>query len=398
MPYYLPYKGLTRMFKVSALKEPDFDWSILDTPVSLPEATTGNPPYLNPTVGTVSVPDPVTLPAQFCWVWKTQGPTGAAASVHTLAGQWRNTPGTQRSWLLTTDPGGYLGLESSNNGTNTGTFGGKMLPLGTQTVAFSVNKTTGDQEVFVLGDSGWESVLDMPGFGQPKVLFDSTLPVIIGQNAEGTNKFNGRIYWMECRSGLDPAAGTVLWRFDASEYPGTGTSYVDPRGKTWTLTNASAVSPATPGVKLQIVSYAYAHWHLLDVPAGQITVPPLTAENDDGWKQRCAMTQVLPVPGLPTGSATDPVGTWKDPSLDPPGKRGPWAPENYALKIDDPVIPDPPPPIAAEVAGVRVPMYDLVFRINVRDGVWYAAGGTGNTQLVWDDTLEEFVPYVPPAA
>ena len=39
-------------------------------------------------------------------------------------------------------------------------------------------------------------------------------------------------------------SGRSLWRFDANEYPGTGTSYVDPRGHNWTLTNASAITPA----------------------------------------------------------------------------------------------------------------------------------------------------------
>ena len=165
----------------------------------------------------------------------------------------------------------------------------------------------------------------------------------------------------------------------------------------WSILD-TPVPVVDPTVKLQIVSYAYAHWHLQDVPSGEASVPPLSAENDEGWKQRCLMSQVLPVPGLPVGSATNPVGTWVDPDQDPPGYRGPWAPENYALKIDNPVIPDPPPPIDPEVEMIRVPMYDLVFRLNVRDGVWYATGGTGNTEVVWDADLEEFVPYVPPPA
>ena len=36
-----------------------------------------------------------------------------------------------------------------------------------------------------------------------------------------------------------------IWRFDANEYPGTGTSYVDPRGRTWTLTAANAITMKT---------------------------------------------------------------------------------------------------------------------------------------------------------
>ena len=44
---------------------------------------------------------------------------------------------------------------------------------------------------------------------------------------------------------LQPVASEVLWKFDANDYPGTGTSYVDPRGRTWTLTNAAAITPRT---------------------------------------------------------------------------------------------------------------------------------------------------------
>jgi hypothetical protein len=35
----------------------------------------------------------------------------------------------------------------------------------------------------------------------------------------------------------------LLWRFDAKDYPGTGLSYTDPRGRTWTLTAAGAIVP-----------------------------------------------------------------------------------------------------------------------------------------------------------
>ena len=53
--------------------------------------------------------------------------------------------------------------------------------------------------------------------------------------------WDGRVYWVEVRSGLDPAGGTVLWRFDADTYPGSGTSYKDHQGRTWTLTNTTAI-------------------------------------------------------------------------------------------------------------------------------------------------------------
>ena len=63
--------------------------------------------------------------------------------------------------------------------------------------------------------------------------------------ASGTwGVFNGRIYSVEMRTGLDPTQGKVLWRFDATEYPGSGTTYTDPRGRVWTLANAGVIGRA----------------------------------------------------------------------------------------------------------------------------------------------------------
>lgn len=42
------------------------------------------------------------------------------------------------------------------------------------------------------------------------------------------------------------ATPAVSWRFDAADYPGTGLSYVDPRGRTWTLSTSSAIVAAVP--------------------------------------------------------------------------------------------------------------------------------------------------------
>jgi len=44
------------------------------------------------------------------------------------------------------------------------------------------------------------------------------------------------------------APGTATVRFDADDYPGTGLSYTDPRGATWTLSAAGAVVPHQPAV------------------------------------------------------------------------------------------------------------------------------------------------------
>jgi hypothetical protein len=55
---------------------------------------------------------------------------------------------------------------------------------------------------------------------------------------------DARMYWAQLeRLDANGDVTELVWRFDANEYPGTGMSYVDPRGRTWTLTNAAAIKP-----------------------------------------------------------------------------------------------------------------------------------------------------------
>jgi hypothetical protein len=48
--------------------------------------------------------------------------------------------------------------------------------------------------------------------------FDSNAAVYIGENGS-TEPFNGAIYWVEMRTGLDPAGGNLLWRYGANDLP-----------------------------------------------------------------------------------------------------------------------------------------------------------------------------------
>ena len=146
------------------------------------------------------------------------------------------------------------------------------------------------------------------------------------------------------------------------------------------------VSAPDPAALLQVVSYGYAHWNVPVVPPGEITVVPLDAENDLGWRQRNLLSQVRPVPGLPYGA------TWQDPSADNQGLAGPWAPDTFANDATGVIIPEPRPPIAPAVDGVRVPLYHTVFRLNLRDGAWYAGDGQGNEPLVWDEQSQSWRP------
>lgn len=144
----------------------------------------------------------------------------------------------------------------------------------------------------------------------------------------------------------------------------------------------------SPSVKMQIVSYAYAHWAPLDVPPGQTTVPPLSSTNDPGFQMRQLISKLRPVTGLP-------FATWQDPSVDVDGVPGPWCVDTVVSVIPDiadiveedgHTLPD------VTAAGVRVPLYDTVFRFNLRDGLWYDSGESGNMPVSWDETTQTWVP------
>ena len=150
-----------------------------------------------------------------------------------------------------------------------------------------------------------------------------------------------------------------------------------------------------PTVKIQLVSYGYAHWNMQDVVPPATTVAPLTAENDDGWRQRCMLSQVRPIGSLPTDPSY-PYGSWSPPSTDPTGDVGPWAADFPGVPPADLYVEDPPPSPSAATAGVLVPLYDTVFRLNFRDGVWYDVEESGNIPLAWDGTT--WVPTVDPKA
>lgn len=149
----------------------------------------------------------------------------------------------------------------------------------------------------------------------------------------------------------------------------------------WTQID-TPVAPSA-GAKAQIISYGYAHWNLQDIEPPATTVPPLDANNDDGWRMRNLLSKVRPIPGLP-------IGDWVSPASDPAGLPGPWAPAD--ANNPDPIHPTTGLPLAQPVPpdssllGLVTPLYDCVFRINMRDGVWYEEGLSGNIPLVWDGT------------
>ena len=215
---------------------------LLDPPSLGVTDAEGSPGYLTPIVGgIVTTPDPGPLPNECTFVFKVRGPE---------ASEWNAIVSQVGSFAI------YRRFNDHNYYWNyfpTGNFGQPGPPItgSDEHLAFSLTLNDGGGATL---SRAWTS-LD----GQAWSLFDAnaqasagavpadvSVPLRIGEDHTGAWQWDGRIYSIELRTGLDPAGGTVLWRFDANDYPGTGTSYVDPRGRTWTLTSAGVITPKVP--------------------------------------------------------------------------------------------------------------------------------------------------------
>jgi hypothetical protein len=210
--------------------------------------------YLTPTVGYVTTPDPGVPPADFCVVTKLRVTNLASSAAQYIATQ-RN--GGQIAYAFRVQSNAMYFLVSTNGTgfTQPNGFGvlsgsaGSGLDLWFA-ATFDADNGAAQHEargLYSLNGTTW-SPMSTPRPMAPALtaIFDSTQPVTIGGRPVNVERLDGRIYSVEQRTGLNPAAGTVQWRFDANEYPGTGTSYVDPRGRTWTLAAAGAITPKVP--------------------------------------------------------------------------------------------------------------------------------------------------------
>ena len=146
----------------------------------------------------------------------------------------------------------------------------------------------------------WTRVPGTPAdVGAARAVTPSTMPIGFGRDGYGSSA-KGRIYWIEMRTGLDPAAGSVLWRFDAAEYSGSATSFTDPRGRTWTLSTASAVVTETlPGAVATVTITDQADFKELALPV------PVVATVTVPTNKRKSLETALAVPVI--GTTTTPT-------------------------------------------------------------------------------------------
>jgi hypothetical protein len=204
--------------------------------------------YLNP-VNSVTTPDPGVLPTVFTVVQRVR--YADLTGFPTVATQ---TEGTDpRSWFLYRTPvNGRWYLEATADGTwanrrgNYTTQDQAIPPVGVDhSAAVTVEMNSAGRFYMTAWTYDETTTAWTTGTrtdcGVSLTPFDVTTLLRVG----GGFPAGSRLYSVELRTGLDPAGGTVVWRFDADDYPGTGTTYTDPRGRTWTLSTAGAVTPKT---------------------------------------------------------------------------------------------------------------------------------------------------------
>ena len=198
-----------------------------------------------------------------------------SSHVQYLAAVWQPVA-SGRSWVVYLDTDGSLMFQWSIDGTANGWANPQRLA--TKEELDSLPKTSGDLvcigvkfakddgipyvAAITSADEGLTWTEGTP-FAQPGPIADtfnaSTSRLSIGARSDGVGntQWEGKIAWVEFRDLSMPIGPTqVQFRFDAEDYPGTGTTWTDPRGKVWNIATDTAMSeviPATINVPPPIV-------------------------------------------------------------------------------------------------------------------------------------------------
>jgi hypothetical protein len=206
-------------------------------------------PYLDPAIGYASTPDSAafTIFGDFNLAARAVLPLATGAN-RFLACQWPSGPSSDQSflWFITTAGIMQLTVRATTIAQSTANlltaaevnaFGGSAVYIGARARA-----STGRFAALTSTDGIVWTETGTPVTTSSFVggTTNSVTPLHIGsRSVSGTDRFNNRIHWVELRTGLNPGAGTLMCRFDASE--STGTTWTDPRGVPWTLSAAGAI-------------------------------------------------------------------------------------------------------------------------------------------------------------
>jgi hypothetical protein len=205
--------------------------------------------YLDPVIGYATTPDNPLWAVSGNFVLTARAVLPAATGANRfLACQWTQTGSADQSWLwfittagimqFTLRPPSITPQTTADilTAAQVNAFGAGPVYIGVRCQAStgrivaltSTNGIVWTETGTPVAATAWTSTIN------------STAPMHIGsRSTTGTDKFNQPIYWVEMRTGLDPGAGSLRFRFDASE--ASGTSWTDPRGIPWSLSAAGAI-------------------------------------------------------------------------------------------------------------------------------------------------------------
>ena len=396
IPYYLPNQGLARLWKVSALKAANFDWTKLDqfqapdagVKVQLvsycyahwneqdivPPATTVPPLTASNDDGwrqrqLISKVRPVPgLPYQDPWKPPAQDPVGEAGP---WAGGMTNTPdvGDWHDGVLDTTKGRVWANYNPDN------LNYQIQRSMSWRILLKASITTIATNCWIVGvglgttDLQWALGIQS-GALTLRLSTDGTTftDLTLATNAQ-LQLANGQ----ECYFGVD---------FTPLVIPGNtlrAQALRSDDGDSWTL-----VGPVVTQATMQ-------YWASeSDLALPPQTTPMVGTINTLMIWDADTMTEICRFD----------ADEWPQGSPQPTsyvGKYGTqWETNDPTCMTPGYVTPLTVPPPTANTQGVLVPLYDCVFRINLRDGVWYDAGQLGNVPLIWNETTQTWDPVVSP--
>jgi hypothetical protein len=277
--------------------------------------------YLDPTIGTVTAPSPTNvLPNQFTVI--TDADMGSTENDTLVSQQGSGTS----QWLMYTT-GGNAVVFNMGGIYLIGTF-----PTTPAVVACSVTLNDGTNSRLVVrqknADGTWTQIASVSA--APITLTHSTSPLQIGAFASGAYVHEPPIRFVELRTGLDPADGNVLWRFNADDYMGGDIIVDSVTGVTWTLTDPAAVTPPvwSPGTPATIPSFTDS------CDSGGLpyaAVEPVLADHEFG--------NVVTVSNVSQGTISPRAAMVMDVESIQVNDRYMWSPEQLVICNDEFVLP-----------------------------------------------------------
>jgi hypothetical protein len=245
----------------------------------------GVPGYLNPNLNGLRSPSPV--PAGDKTLFQISGDRTIVARVRfgadndqyqQIAGVWV-TP--DYGWFFGVGPDNKLRFHWSANGTTSNEVAfSSVASFGTTDPWIGVKIDHGSRTFQAITSTNgttwinWGAAVVAPTTMATTFASNSPLWIGAGRDDQGAvvRKFTGRLYSVEMRTGLNPTAGTLQWRMNASEWE-SGSPWTDDRGRVWTNASGTTITKPTVGTPVN------SSWILTLKPDGKLqflwsTPPP----------------------------------------------------------------------------------------------------------------------------